>query len=269
LPRSMDGRVQYALENQLLMLHYQGIYAAHGRALKHYEVLLRVRDQDNPELVLLPGDFIAMAEKCGRIVEVDRWVLAHAIAQLALHSDIPRLAVNVSGRSLDDAQLPAFIANELARHGVSAQRLQVELTETAAVSDLDDARRFIAALQALGCGVSLDDFGTGFASFAYLKHLQVDSIKIDGLFIRDLPNDRENQLFVRAIVTVARGLHRTTIAEGVEDEATLKLLAGIGVDYVQGFHLEKPHAGVNTGMQAARGARRARTTKRQHRRSGV
>ncbi len=267
LPRSMDGRVQYALENQLLMLHYQGIYAAQGRALKHYEVLLRVRDQDNPELLLLPGDFIAMAEKCGRIVEVDRWVLSQAIAQLALHNDIPRLAVNVSGRSLDDAQLPAFIANELARHGVSAQRLQVELTETAAVSDLDDARRFIEALQALGCGISLDDFGTGFASFAYLKHLQVDSIKIDGLFIRDLPHDRENQLFVRAIVTVARGLHRTTVAECVEDEATLKLLAEIGVDYVQGFHLEQPHAGLPDGTPATRGARRARTTKRQHRRT--
>jgi diguanylate cyclase (GGDEF)-like protein len=268
LPRSMDGRVQYALENKLLTLHYQGIYATHGRTLKHYEVLLRVRDQDNAELLLLPGDFIAMAEKCGRIVEVDRWVLSQAIAQLALNADIPRLAVNVSGRSLDDAQLPAFIASELARHGVSAQRLQVELTETAAVSDLDDARRFIEALKALGCGISLDDFGTGFASFAYLKHLQVDSIKIDGLFIRDLAHDRENQLFVRAIVTVARGLHRTTIAECVEDEATLKLLAGIGVDYVQGFHLEKPHAGLSDCTQVARGARRARTTTRQHRRAG-
>ncbi len=269
LPRSMDGRVQYALENKLLVLHYQGIYATHGRALKHYEVLLRVRDQDDPGLLQLPGDFIAMAEKCGRIVEVDRWVLSQAIAQLALNTDIPRLAVNVSGRSLDDAQLPAFIASELARHGVSAQRLQVELTETAAVSDLDDARRFIVALQVLGCGVSLDDFGTGFASFAYLKHLQVDSIKIDGLFIRDLPHDRENQLFVRAIVTVARGLHRTTIAECVEDEATVKLLAGLGVDYVQGFHLEKPHAGFSDATQATRGARRARTTKRQHRRTAV
>jgi len=118
----------------------------------------------------------------------------------------------------------------------------VELTETAAVSDLHDARRFIEALQTLGCGVSLDDFGTGFSSFAYLKHLQVDSIKIDGLFIRDLAQDHENQLFVRAIVAVARGLHKTTIAECVENEATLKILASLGVDYVQGFHLDMPHA---------------------------
>ena len=242
LPHSMDERIQHALENGLLVLYYQGIFSARDRKLRHYEVLLRVRDQDNPELLLAPGEFIAMAEKCGRIVEVDRWVLSQALAQLARHPEIPRLAVNVSGRSLDDAQLPAFIASELERQGVAAQRLQVELTETAAVSDLDDARRFIEALQALGCGVSLDDFGTGFASFAYLKHLQVDSIKIDGLFIRDLPHDRENQLFVRAIVTVARGLRKTAIAECVEDEATLKILAGLGVDYVQGYHLEKPHA---------------------------
>jgi diguanylate cyclase (GGDEF)-like protein len=270
LPRSMDERVQHALENKRLTLHYQGIYAAQGRTLKHYEVLLRVRDQDDPNALQLPGDFITMAEKCGRIVEVDRWVLSQAIAQLAPNSDIPRLAVNVSGRSLDDAQLPAFIASELARHGVSAQRLQVELTETAAVSDLDDARRFIEALHTMGCGVSLDDFGTGFASFAYLKHLQVDSIQIDGLFIRDLSRDRENQLFVRAIVTVARGLHRTTIAECVEDEATLKLLAGLGVDYVQGFYLEKPHAGLTDSGHAARATRRARrgrTTEHSYRRA--
>jgi diguanylate cyclase (GGDEF)-like protein len=254
LPRSKDEHVQYALENGLLTLHYQGIYATRGRALRHYEVLLRVRDQHNPELLLAPAEFIAMAEKCGRIVEVDRWVLSRAIAQLALHPAIPRLAVNISGRSLDDAQLPGYIESELQRHGVVAQRLQVELTETAAVSDLDDARRFIEALQALGCGVSLDDFGTGFASFAYLKHLQVDSIKIDGLFIRDLPRDRENQLFVKAIIAVARGLHKTTIAECVEDEGTLKILARLGVDYVQGFYLEEPHAEAANGTNGTNGA---------------
>jgi EAL domain-containing protein (putative c-di-GMP-specific phosphodiesterase class I) len=118
----------------------------------------------------------------------------------------------------------------------------VELTETSAVSDLHDARHFVDALQSMGCGVSLDDFGTGFSLFAYLKHLQVDSIKIDGLFIRNLPNDRENQLFVQAIVTIARGLNKTTIAECVEDEATLKILKALGVDYVQGYHLQVPHA---------------------------
>ena len=108
------------------------------------------------------------------------------------------------------------------------------------MSDLHDAQRFIEALRQTGCGVCLDDFGTGFSSFAYLKHLQADAVKIDGLFIRNLPQDHDNQLFVKAIVSVARGLHKTTIAECVEDEATLQMLKTFGVDCVQGYHLEKP-----------------------------
>lgn len=241
-PLSPEGRIRHALENNLLSLHCQGIFSTCGRELKHYELLLRVRDSEHAGTILLPGDFIAMAEKSDGIVELDRWVLGRAIEHLARDLALPALAVNISGRSLDDSTLPAFIDGELKRHGVAAQRLMVELTETSAVSDLYDARRFIEALQSSGCGVSLDDFGTGFSSFAYLKHLNVDSIKIDGLFIRDLPDDHENQLFVQAIVTVARGLHKTTIAECVEDEATLKILATLGVDYVQGFYLETPHA---------------------------
>jgi diguanylate cyclase (GGDEF)-like protein len=249
-PLSPDGRIRHAMENNLLVLYYQGIYATQARTLRHYEVLLRVRDPENPDTLLLPGEFIAMAEKADRIVDIDRWVLGQAIQKLALEPAIPALAVNVS---LDDATLPAFIASELQRQGVPAGRLLVELTETAAVSDLHDARQFIEALQATGCGISLDDFGTGFSSFAYLKHLNVDSIKIDGIFIRDLPEDRENQLFVQAIVTVARGLHKTTIAECVEDEATLQILTALGVDYVQGFHLEVPHTG-SLGMSAIHSA---------------
>ncbi|HTD91411.1 MAG TPA: EAL domain-containing protein, partial [Burkholderiales bacterium] len=249
-PLSPEGRIRHAFDNNLLVLHYQGIYATRERSLTHYEVLLRVRDPERPGVMLLTSEFIEMAEKSDKIIEIDRWVLSQAIQKLAAEDNIPAFAVNISGRSLDDDLLPAFIENELKRNGVSPQRLLVELTETAAVSDLHDARRFIEALQNMGCGVSLDDFGTGFSSFAYLKHLHVDSIKIDGLFIRDLAGDRENQLFVRAIVSVARGLHKTTIAECVEDEATLKILATLGVDYVQGNHLEVPHA-VPTGISAA------------------
>ena len=136
--------------------------------------------------------------------------------------------------------LPQFIAEQLKRCNVAPRRLLVELTETSAVSDLHDAQRFIEALHQTGCGVSLDDFGTGFSSFAYLKHLQVDSVKIDGLFIRNLPNEYDNQLFVKAILTVARGLHKTTIAECVEDEETLAMLQSFGVDCVQGYYLEMP-----------------------------
>ena len=238
---SPAARVRHIMDNRLLAPHFQGIYTTREGTFSHYETLLRIRNADNPGEFLLPGEFIALAEKSESMNEVDRWMLGHAIETLALHPAIPAMSVNISGRSLYDDTLPAFIESEFKRRGVAAKRLVVELTETAVVSDLHDARRFMQALQTIGCGVSLDDFGTGFSSFAYLKHLNVDSIKIDGLFIRDLPRDRENQLFVQAIVTVAHGLHKTTIAECVEDEATLKILASLGVDYVQGFHLDVPH----------------------------
>ena len=155
---------------------------------------------------------------------------------------LPSLAVNISGRSFDDPGLPQFIANQLDAFGVAPQRLLVELTETAAVTDLHDAQRFIHALRQTGCPVCLDDFGTGFSSFAYLKYLQVDTLKIDGLFVRDLVNDHDNQVLVKSIVDVARGMRKRTIAEFVEDAQTLEMLRLFGVDMVQGYHLDMPRA---------------------------
>ena len=239
---SWNDRILHALENGLMDLQFQGVYATADRSLSHFEVLVRMRDQDDPTLLLMPGQFIPVAEKSGKILEIDRWVLQESIKMLGELKSIPALAVNISGRSFDDPMLPQYIAELLKRHAVAPRRLMVELTETSAVSDLHDAQRFIEALHQTGCGVSLDDFGTGFSSFAYLKHLQVDSVKIDGLFIRNLPKEHDNQLFVKAIVTVARGLHKTTIAECVEDEETLVMLKGFGVDCVQGYYLEKPRA---------------------------
>ena len=164
----------------------------------------------------MPGQFIPYAEKSGKILDIDRWVIRNSIELLA-DAAVPSLAINISGRSFDEPTLPDYIAGELKRCGVAPRRLLVELTETSAVSDLHDARRFIEALRQTGCRTCLDDFGTGFSSFAYLKHLQADAVKIDGLFIRDLPNDFENQIFVKAIVAVARGMRKVTIAECVED----------------------------------------------------
>ena len=237
---SWNDRILHALENNLMDLQFQGVYQTSDRSLSHFEVLVRMRDQDDASILLMPGQFIPVAEKSGKILDIDRWVLRESIQMLAEAPSIPALAVNISGRSFDEPTLPQFIAEQLKRCGVAPRRLMVELTETSAVSDLHDAQRFIEALHQTGCGVSLDDFGTGFSSFAYLKHLQVDSVKIDGLFIRNLPNEHDNQLFVKAMVTVARGLHKTTIAECVEDEETLVMLRGFGVDCVQGYFLEKP-----------------------------
>jgi diguanylate cyclase (GGDEF)-like protein/PAS domain S-box-containing protein len=239
---SWNDRILHALENRLMTLQYQGIYSTADRSLTHFEVLVRMRDQDDPSRLLMPGQFIPMAEKSGKIIDIDRWVLHESIRMLAESSSIPALAVNISGRSFDEPTLPQYIAAQLKRHGVAPRRLLVELTETSAVSDLHDAQRFIEALRQTGCSVCLDDFGTGFSSFAYLKHLQADAVKIDGLFIRSLPQDHDNQLFVKAIVSVARGLRKQTIAECVEDEETFQMLKTFGVDCVQGYHLEKPRA---------------------------
>ena len=239
---SWNDRILHALENNLMDLQFQGIYSTAQRTLSHFEVLVRMRDKDDPSVLVMPAQFIPVAEKSGKIVDIDRWVLRESIQMLGEVSTIPALAVNISGRSFDEPTLPQFIAEHLKRCGVAPRRLMVELTETSAVSDLHDAQRFIEALHQTGCGVCLDDFGTGFSSFAYLKHLQADSVKIDGLFIRDLPSDRDNQLFVKAIVSVARGLHKITIAECVEDQATLDMLKEFGVDLVQGYYLEKPRS---------------------------
>ena len=237
---SWSERISNALDKGLFQLHFQGIYWANEGGLSHLEALLRMTDERNPDQIIMPGYFIPVAEKNGRIIDIDRWVIREVLQILALNQQVPAIAVNLSGRSLSEPDLPQYIAEELRRSGINPHRLIVEITETAAVSDLHDAQRLIEALRQLGCGVCLDDFGVGFASFAYLKHLAVDTIKIDGLFIRDLHADTDNQVFVRAMVDVARGLGKTVVAEYVEDAKTLDLLKEFGVDLVQGYHLDRP-----------------------------
>jgi len=237
---SWQERIRNALEKNLLRLHFQGIYHAGDGRLNHLEALVRMVDESDPSRFIMPGHFIGFAEKSGMIREIDRWVIAESVRLLARAPTLQPLAVNISGRSFDDPLLPQFISEQLTAQRVDPARLMVELTETSAVSDLHDAQRFIEALHRTGCSVCLDDFGTGFSSFAYLKHLRADLLKIDGLFIRDLPNDRDNQVFVKSIVDVARGMRKTTIAEYVEDAETLEMLRHFGVDMVQGYHLDMP-----------------------------
>ena len=239
---SWNERISNALDNNLLRLHFQGVYNAIDCSLSHLEVLVRMIDEKDPERIIMPGHFIPLAEKTGKVLDIDRWVIGQSVRLLAKSREIPSLAVNISGRSFDDPLLPQFIAEELRKRDVEPFRLLVELTETSAVSDLHDAQRFIEALHQTGCRICLDDFGTGFSSFAYLKHLKADILKIDGLFIRDLPNDRDNQVFVKSIVDVARGMRKITVAEFVEDAETLEMLKKFGVDMVQGYHLDMPRA---------------------------
>ena len=238
---SWNDRLNRALEQGLFELHFQGVYQADTRELAHLEALIRLRDEESGELVS-PGRFIPVAEKSAKILEIDRWVLRQAVGLLAEKPTAPRIAVNISGRSFDDPILPNYIVDLLREFGVAPERLIIEITETATVSDLTDAERFIEAIKQVGCGVCLDDFGAGFASFAYLKHIRVDTIKLDGMFIRNLPFDHDNQVFLRGMVEVARGLGKATVAECVEDEATLRLLTSLGVNKAQGFFLDRPQA---------------------------
>jgi len=239
---SWNERIEDALENSRLLLHFQGVYACGSRELKHLEALVRMAERDDPQQLIMPGRFVPAAEKTGKILDIDRWVVGACIDTLKRHPNVSAIALNISGRCLLEAGLPAYIIDTLARQEVHPGRLIVEITETAAVADLHEAQRFIGALREAGCRLCLDDFGSGFSSFAYLKHLPVDMLKIDGQFIRDLASDRANQVFVKAMVSVARGLRKTTVAECVEDAASLEMLCAFGVDRAQGYHLEYPVA---------------------------
>ena len=233
-------RIAEAMEGEHLELHFQGIYQSSTRDLSHLEALVRMRDPQVPGRLVMPGQFVPFAERTGQIVELDRWVLRMVIEMLASRPHMPPVAVNVSGRSFDDPTLPQYVYGLLTTNAVAPSRLLIELTETAAVADIQDAQRFIEAIQHFGCSVCLDDFGSGFSSFAYLKYIEADVLKIDGLFIRDLAHNHANQVFVRAMVDVAKGLSKTTIAEFVEDAESFAMVRELGVDMAQGYHLDHP-----------------------------
>ena len=240
---SWSRRIAGALEDDRLELHFQGVYTAAECRLSHLEALVRMRDTSDWNRLLMPGQFIPVAEKTGQILELDRWVLRRSIAILARHAHLPGLAVNISGRSIDEPGLPQFIQRLLQEHEVTPERLILELTETAAVAEMQNAQRFIEQMHLAGCSVCLDDFGSGFATFSYLKYLAVRTLKIDGMFVRDLAHNPDNQAFVRAMIDVAAGLGKRTVAEFVEDARTLEMLQDLGVDLVQGYYLDTPVAG--------------------------
>ncbi len=215
--------------------------------MSHYEALVRLADEPGGDLVA-PGRFLPAAERYGLIREIDRMVLSKVAALLADRSSAGeqgehgvRIAINCSSLSITDGGMLAQIERALALARVDPAQLVIEVTETAAISDMARARAFCAGVQALGCAVALDDFGAGFGSFQYLKHLPFEYLKIDGDFIRGLPASPKDQLVVKALVDLARGMGKQTIAEYVDDEATVELLRDYGVDYAQGFEVGRPH----------------------------
>lgn len=237
---SWNHRISQALSLDLFELHFQSIHDTNTQKISHFEVLVRMQNLDDSAHLIMPGTFIPFAEKSGQVIDIDRWVLDHSIELLALHPELPPLAVNISGRSFDEPSLPLYIKEKIIHYGINATRLIIELTETEAVSDLHDAQHFIETIRQTGCRICLDDFGSGFSTFTYLKYLDVEILKIDGVFIQDLPNNYENQVFVKAMVSIAQGLGKLLVAEFVEDAETLQLLKDFGVQFSQGYHLDRP-----------------------------
>ena len=229
-----------AIEEQRLLLYAQPIHALHGDPLPWFEVLLRLRRRDGR--LVLPGAFLPAAERFGLMPLIDRYVLTRVLGRLLdpAQRSGARLSVNLSGRSLEDADMIGLLEAYFDDPAHPAGRLCLELTETTAVSHLGRTREFISRLRGAGCLFALDDFGTGVSSFAYLKHLPVDFLKLDGSFVRDITREPIDHAMVEAIHRLSTIMGFQTIAEFVEDTATLELLRRIGVNYGQGFLLGQP-----------------------------
>lgn len=234
-------RLAAALNEDRLILHEQPIAQIDDGPDTLFELLVRMVDEDGA--VIYPNDFIPAAEYMGFIGTLDRWVLGRAIELIRAETDAGHstcYSVNISASSMSDPQLVTMVRAKLQETGADASRLVLEITETAAVSDIAAARRFIDELRGLGCRFAIDDFGSGMASFYYLKHLSVDFLKIDGELIKGLTSDTNDRYFVKAILEMCRGLAMATVAEHVEDENLYDIVRGIGFDYAQGYYLGRP-----------------------------
>lgn len=233
-----------ALEKDRFVLYVQPIVSLVGNtdSFSHYEVLIRLKDIDGN--VILPMAFIPAAERYGIMKRIDRWVIENVFFMCAkLHEEekqLYRFSINLSGLSLNDKTLASFIENLFNIFPVPYNCICFEVTETAAVGNIGVAVDFINRMRALGCKASLDDFGAGLSSFAYLQNIPVDYLKIDGAFVCDINTNKINRAMVKSINEVGHIMGMKTICEFVENEEVEKVLKDMGVDYAQGFYYSKP-----------------------------
>jgi diguanylate cyclase (GGDEF)-like protein/PAS domain S-box-containing protein len=245
-PRTEDRtswaeQIRSALEEDRVVLYRQPIVELATRRVHRYEVLLRMRAPNGD--IVPPDAFLPAAERFDLIQQLDRRTAVEAIRRIAASASDPEplcLEVNVAAKTIDDERYLEGIAQALKETGADPSSLIFEASEQVAVADLNRARRFSERVRELGCGFALDNFGSGFGSFFYLKHLPVDHLKIDGDLIRGLAASHVDREIVRSIVEVAKSMRRQTVGERVNDERTLDLIAELGVDHAQGFHLGTP-----------------------------
>ena len=233
------GRIHSALRNDRFRMYGQLIRPLGGDEEPHVEILLRLLDDEGN--VLSPASFLPAAERYFLMPALDRWVVSHALALLSDGGTGDLVcAINLSGQSISDETFVEFIEGELDLTQVDAARICFEITETAAITSMETAKRFMLRVKARGCRFSLDDFGTGLSSFSYLKALPVDFVKIDGSFVKGIIDDPVSESMVRAITEVGHAMGLKIIAEYVENARIEQYLAGIGVDYAQGYAIERP-----------------------------
>ena len=241
LDMGWSRRIKDAIEHDQFVLVAQPIVDTRSRQATAYEVLLRLRDEHGE--LIMPNGFLPSAERFGLATQVDRWVIVHAIRTLAtLIPESPglRFSINLSGQTLSEPDVCDLIIAELRRAKLDPSALTFEVTETVAIANMLLAETFLGKLKAIGCSTALDDFGSGMSSFAYLRELPVDYVKIDGRFVRNMPTSTVDQAMVRAMNDIAHALGKRTVAEFVENEECFRLLCEYGVDFAQGMHLGRP-----------------------------
>jgi diguanylate cyclase (GGDEF)-like protein/PAS domain S-box-containing protein len=233
--------IEQALIYHNFILFYQPILNIKNNEISHYECLIRMLDEEG--VLIMPDEFIGIAEELGIIGKIDRWVIKEAIKK---HLDFKqmgkhyKMSINLSGLSFNDTSIFETISRQLSPQDVDAEQIIFEITETSAVSNFIAAQSLIQKIKNLGCAFALDDFGVGFSSFYYLKHLPVDYVKIDGAFVRQVDKNNEDKIFVKALAEVSQALGKKVIAEFVENEAILDILRDFGIDYAQGYLIGKP-----------------------------
>ncbi|MFT5176929.1 MAG: diguanylate cyclase (GGDEF)-like protein/PAS domain S-box-containing protein, partial [Gammaproteobacteria bacterium] len=238
------GRIQDALECNRLHLDFQAIVPLSSDHVEgeHYEVLLRMIDTDGT--LVPPGQFLPVAERYNLAPRIDRWVISTALDWLSTNpahlEQLSMCSINLSGLSLTDEHFAAFVLAAFRSSGVPPAKICFEITETAAISNLTSAMELVAELRDVGCHFALDDFGSGLSSFGYLKHLPVEFVKIDGMFVKDILDDPIDFAMVRPINEIAHVLGKRTIAEFVENDAILEAVREIGIDFAQGYGVGRP-----------------------------